>query len=100
MLFMIRSFKNPGTEDVFNGKDTRASRTVCPQSLWRIAVLKLDQLDSAESLEDLCIPPGNRLERLTENRQGFHSIRINDQYRVCFRWIDGEASEVEIVDYH
>lgn len=52
------------------------------------------------SLEDLCIPPGNRLERLTENRQDFHSIRINDQYRVCFRWIDGEASEVEIVDYH
>ena len=100
MLYMIRSFKNPGTEDVFNGKNTRASRMSCPQSLWRIAALKLDQLDSAESLEDLRIPPGNRLERLTGNRQGFHSIRINNQYRVCFRWIDGEASEVEIVDYH
>ncbi len=73
---------------------------VCPQSLWRSAALKLDQLDSAESLEDLRIPPGNRLERLTGNRQDFHSIRINNQYRVCFRWIDGEASEVEIVDYH
>ena len=55
MLFMIRSFKNPGTEDVFNGKDTRASRTVCPQSLWRIAVLKLDQLDSAECHWRICV---------------------------------------------
>jgi proteic killer suppression protein len=57
-------------------------------------------LDAAESLEDLRVPPGNRLEKLTGNRAGQHSIRINDQWRVCFRWKDGDAEDVEIVDYH
>lgn len=57
-------------------------------------------LDAAEKLEDLHIPPGNRLEKLTGNRQGQHSIRINDQWRICFRWSEGDAYEVEIVDYH
>jgi proteic killer suppression protein len=57
-------------------------------------------LDAAESLEDLRVPPGNRLEKLTGNRTGQHSIRINDQWRVCFRWKDGDAEDVEIVDYH
>jgi toxin HigB-1 len=97
---MIRSFATAGTEDVFDGKNTRAARRTCPPDLWPVAVRKLDQLDSAISLEDLRIPPGNRLETLSGDRRGQFSIRINDRYRVCFRWVDGEADSVEIVDYH
>jgi proteic killer suppression protein len=97
---VIRSFKGQGTDDVFNGKNTKAARRSCPQSLWVVAARKLDQLDSAGSLEDLRIPPGNRLEALSGNRDGQYSIRINDQYRVCFVWVDDEPDEVEIVDYH
>jgi proteic killer suppression protein len=66
----------------------------------RIAQRKLAILDAAESLQDLRVPPGNRLERLSGAREGQHSIRINDQWRVCFRWSDGDAYEVEITDYH
>ena len=66
----------------------------------RIALRKLLLVDAAERLEDLRIPPGNRLEKLTGNRQGQHSIRINDQWRICFRWAEGDAYEVEIADYH
>ena len=65
-----------------------------------IGLRKLLLLDAAETLEDLRIPPGNRLEKLSDNRQGQHSIRINDQWRICFRWSEGDAYEVEIVDYH
>ena len=97
---MIHSFKNAGTEDIFNGKNTPAARRTCPQSLWKIAARKLDQLDSVESLEDLRIPPGNRLEALSGDRQGQQSIRINDQYRVCFVWTEIGPDGVEIVDYH
>ena len=97
---MIRSFKNIGTEDVFNGKNTRAARQICPQNLWRVAVRKLDQLDSVTSLAELRIPPGNRLEALGGDRKGQFSIRINDQYRICFVWADSEPDEVEIIDYH
>ncbi|MCK6621708.1 MAG: type II toxin-antitoxin system RelE/ParE family toxin [Calditrichaceae bacterium] len=97
---MIQSFKNTGTEDVFNGKSTKLARRVCPQSLWKIATRKLDQLDSVKTLEELRIPPGNRLEALAGNRQGQYSIRINDRYRICFVWTDLGPSEVEIVDYH
>jgi len=97
---MIRSFKNAGTEDVFNGVNTIQARHVCPQSLWRVAVRKLDQLDSVSYLEELRLPPGNRLEALKGERKGQYRIRVNDQYRVCFTWIEGEPDEVEIADYH
>ena len=97
---MIRSFKNQATEDIFNGVNSRSARNTCPQTLWRVAHRKLDQLDSAEALDDLRVPPGNRLEMLKGDRQEQHSIRINDQYRICFVWTEIGPSEVEIVDYH
>ena len=68
--------------------------------MQRVALRKLRMLDAAESLDDMRVPPGNRLERLRGDRQGQHSIRINDQWRICFRWRGGDAYEVEIVDYH
>jgi proteic killer suppression protein len=97
---MIRSFKDAGTEDVFNGRNTKAARQTCPRQLWRVAVRKLDQLDSVDALDQLRIPPGNRLESLTGDREGQYSIRINDQYRICFVWAETEPDRVEIVDYH
>jgi len=66
----------------------------------RIAYRKLVVIDAAESINDLRIPPGNRLEKLKGNREGQHSIRVNEQWRICFRWKDGDANEVEITDYH
>ena len=97
---MIRSFKDLGTEAIFNGENTKAARKTCPETIWKVASRKLDQLDSAESLEDLRVPPSNRLEALKRDRKGQHSIRINDKYRICFVWNDGAPEEVEIVDYH
>jgi len=97
---MIRSFKSAGTEDVFNGRNTAQARRTCPRPLWPVAVRKLDQLDSVRSLKELRIPPRNQLEPLKGERKGQHSIRINDQYRVCFTWVEGEPDEVEIADYH
>ena len=81
---MIVSFKDPGTEDVFNGENTKAARRVCPPALWKVAARKLDLLDSAASLQDLRAPPGNRLEALRGDREGQYSIRINERYRICF----------------
>ena len=72
----------------------------CPKLLWAIARRKLDQLNRVRDLVELAIPPGNRLERLRGNRVGQYSIRINEQYRVCFRWENGYADQVEITDYH
>ena len=97
---MIRSFHDAGTEDIFNGANTRAARQVCPESLWKVAFRKLDQLDSVTSLADLRVPPGNQLEPLTGDRKGQFSIRINRQYRVCFLWTELGPDQVEIVDYH
>jgi len=97
---MIKSFRNQATEDIFNGKTSRAAQKVCPQKLWKIAFRKLDQLDSVSSLDELRVPPGNRLESLSGNRKGQYSIRINDQYRICFKWIENEPDDVEIIDYH
>ncbi len=97
---MIRAFANQGTEDVFDGRNTKVARKLCPRDLWRIAVRKLDQLDSVERLDELRIPPGNRLEALSGNREGQWSIRINDQYRICFVWSELGPDQVEIVDYH
>ncbi len=97
---MIKSFKTKGTEDIFNGKNSKEARKLCPRALWKIAARKLDQLDSVFSLEDLKIPPGNMLESLKGNRQGEYSIRINDQYRICFQWTEIGPDLVEIIDYH
>ena len=97
---MIRSFRGAAAEDLFHGRSTRAVRQALPQALWRIAVRKLEALDSAEELHDLRVPPGNRLEQLKGDRTGQFSIRINDQYRICFRWSEAGPEDVEIVDYH
>ncbi len=92
---MIRSFADPGAEDVSNGVASRRARAV-----WPVAWRKLDQLNQARGLAELKAPPGNRLERLRGDRAGEFSLRINRQYRICFRWEDGHAEEVRIVDYH
>ena len=93
---MIRSFRDRETERLF--QRTRSRRL--PPELQRTALRKLIVLDAAESLEDLRIPPGNRLESLKGERTGQHSIRINDQWRICFFWRTGDCFDVEIVDYH
>jgi len=92
---MIKSFRNRDTERLY-------SRRPVPRwpRIERAARRKLSLLNRAKSLNDLRLPPGNRLEALKDDRKGQHSIRINDQWRVCFRWIDADAWEVEIVDYH
>ena len=100
MFRVIRSFADAATEDVFNGSNTGRARRKCPRGLWPIAGRKLDQLDSAERLDDLRVPPGNRLETLAGDRKGQHGIRINDQYRICFRWAGEGPTDGEIVDYH
>jgi len=97
---MIQSFKNKGTEDIFNGKNTKEARKICPRPLWNIAARKLDQLDSIISLDEPRIPPGNRLESLTGKRKGQFSVRINDQFRICFKWTETGPVDVEITDYH
>ncbi len=97
---MIRSFKNRGTEAVFDGTDTSAARRVCPRRLWGVARRKLDQINRVREVNELAVPPGNRLERLRGERRGQYSIRINEQYRICFWWEGEDATEVEITDYH
>jgi len=97
---MIVSFKNQATEDIFNGVNSKIARKTCPQTLWRIASRKLDQLDSAQLLEELRIPPGNKLESLLGDRNTEFSIRVNEQYRICFVWGESGPSEVEVTDYH
>jgi proteic killer suppression protein len=97
---MILTFHDQGTEDVFNGKDSKAARKVFPPDLQRRARAKLFLLDDAETMEDLKVPPSNHLEALQRDRKGQHSIRINRQYRICFRWTEGGVRDAEIVDYH
>jgi len=97
---MIQSFKNKATEDIFNGKVSKAAMRTCPKKLWKIADRKLDQLDSVLMLNELRIPPGNKLESLSRSRKEQYSIRINDQYRICFQWSDNGPINVEITDYH
>jgi proteic killer suppression protein len=97
---VIQSFKNAGTKDIFNGENTKIARKICPTSLSNIAVRKLDLLDSVTSVQELKIPPGNKLEALSGDRKGQHSTRINDQYRICFIWSDNGPDQVEIIDYH
>ena len=97
---MIRTFHDQGTADVYNRRDTKSARKVCPKELWRVAQRKLDQLNAAVSLPSLGLPPSNRLEPLGRERRGQHSIRINDRYRVCFVWTAEGPERVEIADYH
>jgi toxin HigB-1 len=93
---MIRSFAEPETERFFlTGKSRRV-----PQDLKRRATMRLIQLNAANAIDDLRLPPGNQLEAMKGDRAGQHSIRINRQWRVCFRFLDGDAFDVEIVDYH
>ncbi len=97
---MIRSFADQATEDLFNGEDTRDARRRLPTALWPVARRKLTQLNRVGELREMGVPPGNRLERLRGDRAGQHSVRINEQYRVCFRWEEGYADDVEVTDYH
>jgi toxin HigB-1 len=93
---VIRSFKNKETEAVFNGRCPKRF----PVQIFSAARRKLEALEAAERLVDLRIPPANRLEALKSDRLGQHSIRINDQWRICFRWTSDGPGDVEIVDYH
>ena len=97
---MIQSFKDTGTEAIYNGINNKNARNALPNVLWKVAARKLDQLDSASQLTDLRAPPGNHLETLSGERLGQHSIRINQQYRICFVWTTQGPDKVEIVDYH
>ncbi|UCD25224.1 MAG: type II toxin-antitoxin system RelE/ParE family toxin [Gemmatimonadota bacterium] len=97
---MIRSFADRGTEDVYYGRRSKLARKVCPERLHRLAGRKLDLLDSVVELDELRVPPGNKLETLKGDRAGQYSIRINQQYRICFTWSDAGPADVEIADYH
>lgn len=96
---MILSFADRATEDVYHGRNTKAARATLPRELHEIAGRKLDQLDAAASLRSLRLP-GLRLEKLRGDRAGQFSVRINDQYRICFRWTGRGPAQVEITDYH
>ena len=96
---MIRSIANTTTQDIFDGEKWKAARKL-PRELHDKARRLLDLINAATRIDDLRIPPGNRLEALKSDYKGFHSIRINDQWRVVFRWLDGGADEVQIIDYH
>jgi proteic killer suppression protein len=93
---VIRSFRDRDTQRLFDRQPVRKLGA----DVQRVALRKLRQLDAAMSLEDLRVPPGNRLGKLSRDRAGQRSIRINDRWRVCFRWVGGDAHDVEIVDYH
>jgi proteic killer suppression protein len=94
--WVIKSFADRDTERLFGREAVRRF----PAELQRTMLRKLVTLDAAEAIDDLRVPPGNRLEKLKGDRAGQYSIRVNDQWRICFRWKDGDASHVEIVDYH
>ena len=96
---MIHSIADQLTRDIFDGVNSKASRRF-PRELHRKAGLKLDLINAAGALNDLRVPPGNQLEALRGDLKGFHSIRINDQWRIIFKWVDNNAEEVQIVDYH
>ncbi len=97
---MINSFFDQGTEDIFNRVCSKAGRRTCPEQIWGVAQRKLDQINAVVSLDSLRFPPGNQLEPLRGDRKGQHSIRINNQFRVCFVWNDDGPERVEITDYH
>ena len=96
---MIQSFADRTAADLFREENTRAARRL-PRETWRLVQRKLKMLDVATRLEDLAVPPGNLLERLRGDRAGRHSVRVNDQYRLTFKWEGGHAYEVSVEDYH
>ena len=96
---MITSFGDKATSDLFNGIRSRQSRKL-PNQIHEIALYKLDVINAPQALDDLRSPPGNRLEALRGELKGFHSIRINNQWRIIFRWSENNASDVQIIDYH
>jgi toxin HigB-1 len=96
---VIASIADKATRDVFDGVDSKEARSI-PKQLWRVAQRKLDMLDAARDLMDLRAPPSNHLEKLKGDLVGFWSIRVNDQYRVIFRFANGNADQVRIADYH
>ena len=96
---MIASFADRATEALFHGETGKAVKRI-PSDVRKVAVRKLDMVNAAHELQDLRVPPGNRLEALKGELRGKHSIRINDQWRIVFRWKDGDAHEVAIDDYH
>ena len=96
---MIQSFADQTSADLFRERNTRAARRI-PRELWRAAQRKLRLIDAAGRLDDLAVPAGNRLELLRGDRAGRHGMRVNDQYRVTFRWENGHAYEVRVEDYH
>ena len=96
---MIDSFGDKTTEEIFHGHDTKAARRIA-QVLWTRVQSKLDMLNASTTLEDLRVPPSNRLEKLRGNWTGFYSLRVNDQYRVVFRFVSGNALDVRCTDYH
>ncbi|NBD32683.1 MAG: type II toxin-antitoxin system RelE/ParE family toxin [Cyanobacteria bacterium] len=93
---MIRNFKDKETEKIFQ----RQRSPKLPSEIQQVALRKLRMLNRAETLQDLRVPPANRLERLSGDREGQYSIRVNNQWRICFKWEEGDAIDVEIVDYH
>ena len=97
---MIQGFRDTASQDIHNGKSTKAARSRLPKDLWRTATRKLDQLHRVLELSELRVPPGKNLEALKGDREGQHSIRINDQYRICFKWTDDGPDAVEVVDFH
>ena len=96
---MIQSFRDETTADLFRDRNTRSARRI-PRELWRVVQRKLKLLDTAARVDDLLIPAGNRLEALKGNQAGRRSIRVNEQYRITFRWESGHAYEVSVEDYH
>ena len=96
---MIQSFGDGSTEDVYHGVNSKQARKL-PKELWKVIRRKLDMVAAAHSLHDLRVPPNNKLEELQYDRPGHHSIRVNDQYRVVFRFVDGNAYDVTCEDYH
>jgi proteic killer suppression protein len=97
---MIRSFKDRGTRDLFDGADTARAHRSCPKALWPVARRKLDQLNQVGDVRELLIPPGNRLEALAGEQSGRCSLRVNEQCRICFVWKNEHAEAVEVSDYH
>jgi len=96
---VIASFGDAATRDIADGIDSKDARSIS-KAIWGVARRKLDYLHAAHDVMDLTSPPGNRLEKLTGNLRGFWSIRVNEQYRIIFKWERGTADEVRIVDYH
>ena len=96
---MIKSFRDKTTEDIYNGNNTKDARAI-PKSIWDVACRKLDMLNAMQDLKDIAVSRGNHLEKLKGELSGYLSIRVNDQYRIIFKWRQGNVESVQIVDYH